>query len=233
MATEELLNFKLSDFSEKGLHLIFQDSNRLVLSEEKIKQFALKFLEDPAKVPPHIKKAVDFQACPICPKRHTGEFCHALCPCLPFLEIIDKYISLTKVTAVYKEREQGLLYVSNTDMQKALQFTSILSLMHYCEIGKQYRKYFFGVIPLMEIDDIVRRIYLNIYMSCYGDKKSIDAIIRKFQEEIFVTTSCQVKRLNLICKNDALVNALVLTQTAVDLLSLDINDAFKQLFDDE
>jgi hypothetical protein len=29
----------------------------------------------------------------------------------------------------------------------------MLSLMHYCEVGKKYWKYFYGVHPLMETED--------------------------------------------------------------------------------
>ena len=228
----EAVNLSLNDFNEDGLYLIFPDSSRVVLSKEKIEQFASQFLEDPAKVPASCKKAVDFQNCVICPKRGTGEFCDALRPTLPFLEMIDRYVSFDKVTVVFKEKNSGLLHVRNTDMQKALQFLSMLSLIHYCEVGHSYAKYFLGVMPLMEIEEVAERIYLNIYWHCRGDVPKMKEIIGKFSQEIRHTSQCQIRRLGTICKNDAFINAFVLTQLVADLVSMMNDDDLTKSFND-
>jgi len=219
-----------NEFKEPGLYLLFPDSTRMVVTKEDIDTFASTFLNDPTKVPPNVKKAVDYQACEICPMKNTAVFCHALMPTLPFIDIADKYVSYDEVTAVYKSPHDDLLYVSTTTMQRALQYVSILSLMYYCEVGKKYWDYYYGIIPLMDLDDVIVRIYLNIYRQHKGNKKEIDKIIEAFKSEITVTSKCQVKRLHLICKHDSLANAFVLTQVSSELLSQNMEKTVEKSF---
>lgn len=219
----ESMNLAVRDFNENGLYLIFPDSSRLVLSREKIEQFAAHFLEDPVKVPPSCKKAVDFQACSVCPMKDSDEFCHALRPTLPFLEMIDRYVSFDKVIAVFKGKNSELVHLRNTTMQRALQYVSMLSLIHYCEVGRSYAKYFLGLMPLMEGKEVAERIYLNIYWHCRGDASRIKEIVTKFFEEIKITSACQIKRLNTICKSDPFLNAFAITQAVTELVSM-VND---------
>lgn len=226
------LNLSLNDFNEDGLYLVFSDSNQLFLSKEKIEQFASQFLEDPAKVPSSVKKAVDFQNCSICPKRGTGEFCEALRPTLPFLEMIDRYVSFDKVTVVFKEKDSEMLHVRYTTMQRALQYLSVLSLIHYCEVGKGYAKYFLGVMPLMETKEVAERIYLNVYWHCQGAAPKMKEIIEKFVKEIRYTSACQINRLGTICKNDAFLNAFVITQVVTELVEMINDDTFAKSFND-
>src|SRR5512138_3534217 len=93
----------LEKFCETGLYLVFPDNTLLLLGPKSIRGFAQDFLSNPAKVPPHVKKAVDFQACEICPKRDSGEFCHALHPTLPFIDKVSQFQSHDPVTAVYRD----------------------------------------------------------------------------------------------------------------------------------
>jgi len=58
-------------------------------------------------------------------------------------------------------------------MQEALQFVAIFSLMYYCEVGKQYWKFFLGIHPLMDPEEMITRIHLNIYWDCKGDKQKV------------------------------------------------------------
>lgn len=231
MANEtEAVNLPFNEFSEEGLYLIFPDQSRMAITQEKVEQFAVQFLEDPAKVPLSVKKAVDFQACSICPKRHTGEFCHALRPTLPFLEIADRYISFDKVAAIFRGKNNELFHVRTTTMQMALQYVSVLSLIHYCEVGRKYLKYFLGIMPLMEIKEMAERIYLNIYWYWRGDVQKTEKIIAKFVEEVRITSSCQIKRLNTICKNDPFLNAFALTQAATEMVSMVNDEALEKSF---
>ena len=72
-------------------------------------------------------KAVDaFQRCSICPNKRKDDFCNAIRTVFPFLEMMDKYVSFDKVTAVYKENTTNLLHVTSTTMQKALKYVSLL-----------------------------------------------------------------------------------------------------------
>jgi hypothetical protein len=185
------VNLSLSEYSQKGLYLIFPDSNRLAITEEIVEQFAAQFLEDETKVPACAKKAVEFQSCSICPMKHCGEFCHALLPWLPIVDIVDQYVSYERVRAVFKGDTAETWYVSDRPVQEAIQYVCHLSLMHYCDVGKKYRKYFWGIMPLME------------------------------PEEIAQTTRCQVERLRLICKNDAFMNAFTHAHAVIELLSLE------------
>ena len=48
--------------------------------------------------------------------------------------------------------------------------------------------------------------------------EKVTAIIKRFGEELKVSSANQVKRLNLVCKNDAFMNAFVNTQLVTQFL---------------
>jgi hypothetical protein len=104
--------------------------------------------------------------------------------------------------------------------------------MYYCEVGKQYWKFFLGIHPLMGPEELITRIHLNIYWDCKGDKQKVDKILRSFGDEIICTCRCQVKRLGLICKNDALMNAFVNTQSQIEWLVMAKDDRLEQSFEE-
>ncbi len=74
---------------------------------------------------------------------------------------------------------------------------------------------------------VAARIYLNIYWLHKGNKEEIDKVISQFQEGLMLTTTNQVKRLGLICKNDAFMNAFVNAQMTTQFLSMDIDSILK------
>ena len=84
---------------------------------------------------------------------------------------------------------------------------------------KQYWKFFLGIHPLLNPQELIARLHLNIYWDCRGDQPKIDQILRTFGNEITCTCRCQVERLRLICKEDALMNAFVNTQAQIECLA--------------
>jgi len=231
MTEEKQINLNLNNYEQKGLYLIFPDASRLELTRGNIERAAKEFWEDPDKIAPNVKKAIEFQRCPFCPLKGKDEFCDAIRPILPFLEAVDKYVSFDKVTAVYRGDDKNLLHIADTTMQEALKFVSLLSLMQYCQIGRKYWKYYFGIMPVEGGKDAAIRMYLNIYWLLNGVQAQITELISVFKEEIRITSENQVKRLNLICKNDAFMNAFVNTQIAIEFLSMDIDSILKMSFD--
>lgn len=231
MLEKKSIALDLSDYAEKGLYLILKDASRLVLTRKNIEKVTAEFWNDPQGLPLRIKETIEFQRCPFCPLKGRNGFCDALRPILPFLEVIDKYVSFDKVTAIFKGEEKDLLYVSQTTMQEALKYISVLSLMQYCQVGRKYWKFYFGIIPLMGGKEAAMRLYLNIYWLYKKDKEEIEKIIAKFNEEIRISAQNQVKRLNLLCKNDAFLNAFVNAQIGIEFLSLNMEDILKVSFE--
>lgn len=219
---------RLEEFKESGFYLVFADGTRLRLTPEAIQAFAREFLDDPIKVPPEVKKAVDFQACSICPKQHSGEFCHALRPTLPFISEVDRHESFEPVTAIHRDNPRTFTAIKDATMQTALQYVSILSLIHYCEVGQQYRDFFMGLTPLMEFDDALHRIYLNIFWLNQGDSSRIRATIEAFCHDLTITSKCQVNRLWLISRNDAFINAFCKTHLITHFLSCDMEEQMRK-----
>jgi hypothetical protein len=175
---------------------------------------------------------VGFQACPVCPEKDRAKFCHALPATPAFLEELKGFKSFDNVDAIYRGREQGLVLVPKTTMQEALQFVVIFSLMYYCEVGKQCWKYFLGIHPLLGPKEMISRIYLNIHWDCRGDKQKADEVLRFFGNEITCTCRCQVKRLGLICKDDALTNAFVNTQAQIEWPAMTKDALLEQSFEE-
>ena len=68
--------------------------------------------------------------------------------------------------------------------------------------------------------EIAARVYLNIHWIHRGNAQEIQGLITHFNEEILETSKNQVKRLNMISKSDAFINAFINTQIATKFLSL-------------
>jgi len=220
------------DYKEEGLYLILPDATRLELTRDNIEEVTKRYWEEPDKIPQRVRQAIDFQRCPFCPLKSHKDICDAIRPILPFLDIVDRYISFDKVEAIYKGTEKGIIHASYTSMQEALKYVSILSLTNYCKAGRKYFNYYYGIIPFTSGKDLACRMYLNMYWLHKGDKDEINKIISKFIEELRITSDNQVKRLNLICKNDAFMNAFVSTQVATEFLSMDIEKTLEKAFEE-
>lgn len=228
----KIINLFLNDFEEEGLYLIFPDSSRIVLTRNNIQRVTKEFWENPEKISPKAKEAIEFQRCSFCPLKGQKDFCDALRPVLPFLEIIDQYVSFDTVTAVYKGKNKDLYYVADTTMQEALKFVSIMSLMEYCQIGRKYWKYYLGIIPFMSGQEMARSLYLDIYWLNKGDMEAIKKTITLFEEQIRITSGNQIKRMGLICKNDVFMNLFVKMQAPTTLLSMNIENSLAKSFDE-
>ena len=212
------IHLQLQSYSQPGLYLKFKDGTQLALTPENIQRITDEYWTDPGKIAPDTKKAVDFQRCTFCPMRGKTDLCDALRPILPLLPVVDHYYSYDSVLAVYKGTNNELYHVSDTSLQRALRHISNLSLMSYCRVGKQYRKYFAGIIPVLTTEDNANRLFLNIYWFHDGDAQIIDSVISSLHKDITMTTKNQLQRLRLICKNDVFLNAFILTHLLTDEL---------------
>jgi len=207
-------------FQQPGLYLLLSGGKRIVLTRERVKTFARNFECNLDRIPADIRSAVAFHACEVCPERKRMTFCHALPATLAFIDELNGFKSYDQVGAVYRGEEGELVCVPETTMQEALQFVTLLSLMYYCEVGKKYWKFFVGVNPLMDRAELINRVHLNIHRHCEGDSAKIERLMQAFADEVTCTCECQVKRLGLICKSDALLNAFVNTQAQIVCMAL-------------
>jgi hypothetical protein len=210
------MQLDLTQFKDAGVYLVFPDGTKLALTPGEIEERSAIAL---AAISPEAKASPEFQLCTICPMNGTGTTCHAIRPVLAFWEEIDRHASYTPVTAVYRDSASGSVTVEETTLQRALQYLSILGLMYYCEVGKKYWQYLYGVHPLMGTDDVVARVYLNMFWANRGSADKTRALINAFHDEICITTQCQMDRIRLFCSHDAFLNALVLTQLATEFLA--------------
>lgn len=231
MEENETINLTLSDFPEEGLYLLFPDSTRIDLTKKNIENTSEIFWQDISKITPEMKKAIDFQKCHFCPRKNKEDICDAIRPVLPFLDKIDRYLSFDEVTAVYKSNQDNIIHAKQTTMQKALQYVSILSLLRYNMVLRKYWKYYYGIVPLMEAQEIANRVYINMYWQHKSNKEEIGKIVTNFKEELRISSENQVKRLNLVCKNDAFMNAFINTQIASEFLTMNIEDIIKKSID--
>ena len=213
-----IINLVLSNFEKEGLYLLFPDSTKLELTKENIEKVTVRYWQDPTKIPEDKRKAIEFQKCYFCPDNDKEDICDSIRPILPFLDIVDKYVSYDKVMAVYKGIEDKLVHIRATMMQDALKYVSILSLLRYNLVLQKYWKYYYGIIPIMSGREVATRVHLNMYWLHKGDLEEIKEIIKRFGEELKVSSANQVKRLNLVCKNDAFMNAFVNTQLVTQFL---------------
>jgi hypothetical protein len=210
-------------FREDGFYLVFKDGGSVRLTPQSILAYVREFFADPKKVPPSVRNAVDIEPCSICTKIDSGEFCHALCPVLPLLDLADRYASYEEVTAVHRDAAKDLTAVRHTTMQGALQHVSVLSLIYYCDVGQQYRDYLMGVEPLMDFVEVLDRIFLNIFWLNGGDMKKVAGSVQKFSSDLDETIQCQIKRLKLLCKKDSFTNSFANFHLITYFLSTNMN----------
>ena len=221
----------IPEITTNGLYLMFENGKSLALTFEGVEERSRRVLSDPQKVPLKVLEAEAFQLCDICPKRGSGDTCHAIRPILAVFDCVEGYPSYAPVTAVYSAARDGKdrqVITTSTTLQRALQYVSLLSVMYYCELGKEYWKYFQGIHPLMHIEDMVIRVYLNMFWACGGDRERVRVLVERFHNEITTTTQCQLARLRLISYSDALINALILTQIASEFLVDNAEELIKQ-----
>ncbi|MGD0918426.1 MAG: hypothetical protein ABSB22_18410 [Thermodesulfobacteriota bacterium] len=226
-----IADLRLSDFEKEGLYLLFPDSTKLELTKENIEKVTDRYWQDLTKIPEDKRKAIEFQKCYFCPHKNNEDICDSIRPMLPFLDIVDRYVSYDKVMAVYKGTEEKLVHIRATTMQDALKYVSILSLLRYNLVLQKYWKYYNGIIPIMGGKEVATRVYLNMYWLHKGNLEEIKEMIRRFGEELRVSSTNQVKRLNLVCKNDAFMNAFVNTQLVTQFL-INIEDILTKSFND-
>ncbi|MBT3295294.1 MAG: hypothetical protein HN919_11565 [Verrucomicrobia bacterium] len=214
----------LAQFAEPGLYLVTPAGETIVLTRRLIEERARALLNNPDTLPPEVRAAADYQPCDICPERETAEICHAILTTLPFFDDIDRFMSYDRVTAVFREEAKGMLLIRETSMQEALQHVSILSLTHYCEVGRKYYAFFEGVNPLMPQVQIAAAVFRNMYLACEGDLTILDDTLQTMQAELMQTARCQVKRLQLISNGDAFLNAFVATESTTELMLMEVRD---------
>lgn len=227
-----MTNIDIDAFSEPGLYLRPPGDAWLALTRPEIERRMQAMLDDPTSIPPEIRAATDYQPCEVCPEKESAVICHAIMTTLPFAAEIDRYVSFQNVTALYREppfdtNAPGGVYVRVTSMQEALQYISMLSLLFYCEVGKKYYACFDNVNPLMPSDAISRTVFANVYLHCAGDQQAIQAMLTQMTEEILHTARCQIKRLQLICKQDAFINAIVGTHTTVQMIMNNLHGLYE------
>lgn len=229
---ESELKMDAVDFKEHGLYLLFTGGKRIVLTRARIEAFARTFASNLEQLPARVRDAAAFKPCPVCPEKERAKFCHALPATLAFYEELEAFKSYDKVSAVYRGSEPGLIWVPETTMQEALQFVAILSLMYYCELGRKYRKFFLGIHPLVSMNEMNARIHLNVFWDCGGDRQKTDQVLQSFFEEITCTCRCQVQRLRLVCRSDALMGAFVNIQSQIGYAALSQGTLPEQSFVD-
>lgn len=217
-----------TSFAEPGLYLLWPDGKRLELTRTFIALWTEAMLNDPWRIPPSVRAATNYQPCEICPERNKATICHAIMPVLPFAEDIDRYVSFDPVTAIYRENGNDVLCIIETTMQEALKFIAILSLTQYCEVGKKYGKYFQSINPLMTPSDIAAATYRQLFTATGGDIAEVSKIILTMRDELIQVVRCQMQRMQLICMNDAFLNAFVSTYNTTELLFYELEKCLLQ-----
>ena len=223
------MEIKTDIYHKEGMFLHFADGGLLDLSKERVHLLTDEYWNNPAKLPPHIRKDDAFKTCNICPFKGQNVFCSAIKPLLPFLEEMEKFNSYDKVTAVYLKKE-GLAYICETNMQSALQYVTNMAIFEYCEDAKQYHVYFQGIEPFMDMTEALSRLFLNIYWLNHGEMEKVHAIIDEMRHAVTVTSKNCVERLNLMCKSDAFINAYVKTHILAEMLNVGMDDTLEEYF---
>ena len=217
-------------FKEPGLYLFPDNGKPIVLTERRVRCFSEALVDDAERLPTSVWETKEFERCEFCPGRETGGMCQAMTPILTLFDELDAYVSFDAVTAVFRDENSDVIYAARTDMQGALKYVAMMSLMRYCRRGLEFWRYFRGIQPLMTPREIAETMYLNMYWLFNGDSDKIGDAARDLKETVVTTARRQEDRLAKICKNDALMNAYVETHAATMYLTMDIERLLKESF---
>lgn len=216
--------FQDRDLSKEGMYLLFPDGETVDIVPGEIDRLAQEYWENPEKIHPKIKELEEFKPCGHCPHHGEDVLCLALKPILPYLENVDHYMSYDRCVAVFSAGDGTPPQVEETTTQQALRYVAILSLIHYCEMGGRYRRYFAGVSPLMETGEISQILYNNIQRKYDDDGIKMEEVVTEFEQEVLESAVCLTTRLKLMCKNDAFINAFVNAQAAIKFVLMDCQE---------
>lgn len=220
----------LESFKDKGLYLLLPDDSLLTITRNVIRKEADTFWNDKFKILFEEKDNRQYHRCDFCPIYGTGTVCDSLKMIAPFIDFVDRHKSFESVICVYHGEEKQICHLGCTDFQDALKYCVIVSLTEYCEFGKRYRKYFHKVLPIGEATDMALQIYMNIYCIHGGDKQKIYSVVGDMRDWISRIVKGQIKRLSMVCENDAFLNAFATVETAVELLMMKMEKYMKKDF---
>lgn len=204
-----MLDDRYANLEPDVLHLFFENGEKITFSPEQILDRAKSAWQSPELFPDEIKGAVEMEACDVCPLKGSVDLCHAIFPILHFLDAFEQHPSYERVTIAMINGETKAVQIQETSVQEALQPISILSLTSYCEVGHKYHELFYGVDPFLSPDEFVIRLAMNAFWLAQGNRELATERLKKLFEELEVTIHCQLKRISLITKGDAFLNAFV------------------------
>jgi hypothetical protein len=227
---------QFESFGQPGLYLLFDDGLLLTLTREVICQIKRLALEDLSIIPSSVRANPNYAPCPVCPKSQSALICHCIPTIFPLIEHADRFLTNEDVTVIFRpercesSEDTAILHTSRTTAQTALQYVSILNIIHYCEVGRTYFKYFAGITPFTEPLVIAERVYLSIYWNLGGDLQAVNALIAKMRHEFDITAQCQMDRLRLFCTNTAFLDAVVVTHLSTQFLDGRVEKRMRKAF---
>ena len=215
-----MLDDRFVNLEPDVLHLFFQDGEKITFCPEKILEYSTNAWQNPELFPDDVKMAVELEACEVCPLKASVDLCHAIFPVLHFYRTFEDHPSHERVTIVMVNGETKAIQIQETALQEALQHISILSLTNYCEVGHKYHELFCGTHPFMAPNEFVTRLTMNAFWLARGNRERAEQKLKNLFDELDVTIHCQMKRIGLISKSDAFLNAFVRTHILTKLSHL-------------
>lgn len=212
-----MLDDRYENLEPDALHLFFENGEKVTFSPREILESTRIAWQNPQVFSDEVKRAVDLEACEICPLRGSVDLCHAIFPVLHFLHFFERHPSYERVTIVMTDGETRGVRIQETTVQNALLHVSILSLTSYCELGHKYHELFYGVGPFLSPDEVVMRLTMNAFWLSRGNKGLAEKRLKDLFQALDVTTRCQMNRIRLITKGDAFLNAFVRTHILTQL----------------
>ena len=194
--------------TEQGLYLCVKETDFIALDVTTIQAMTQAFWSDASLLDITMRQSAEFKPCPVC--SHFGEdfLCQSIRPMLPLVKIMDQFASHDETLAGYRDAA-GLTYIMTTTMQRALQFVIQFGVLGFCDVGQRYKHWFTGAHPLMTTMEVAKRVYLNVFWLEKGNQENIKREMEIFTKSLRTVIRCQIARIAVVAKNDAISNALV------------------------
>ncbi|MBF0206188.1 MAG: hypothetical protein HQK53_04805 [Oligoflexia bacterium] len=169
-----------------------------------------------------MKKSFIFHKCGFCTGLEQG-ICNGLKPYLPLIPLFEKHSSNEKIIFAKKEKDKYLI-LDNIPLSSVLKYIALDSITHYCNATSAFSKYFSGITADMELSEISKRIYLNIYWSSRGDLTFTNQEVTRIAEILLRSTQNRLEKLKLLTKSNAFADAFIYLTLPLQLLNNTLED---------
>lgn len=192
------------NYKENGLYIHLDDGKLILINPSTANEAADRIWNDPKLFSDEKKSNFIFQRCGGC-STQDKTLCDGMKVILPIIEELNDRKSYDPVVAIFRNDDE--LVIRHTQLQHALEYIMHMMVTEFCTLSKIYSRYYHGVKPLMQAQEVAEKIFFNI-MNDFSNNFELSKLRAKQLDAIIELTSrSRAKRISNLATGDVLLNA--------------------------